>query len=313
MLRTNKRQSVVIDPARQAGNRRRAIANLRKRLKAAQGEILPIIDSIPVSVSINNSVVANKATYSWDVSPQRLGEIELLIRNIMNKWFQTQQVQKPPVWFFDSFINDAVIPATATSINNIDLIAQGVVSPAQLQGLTIETILGSQQHMTAISSLYTRAFNEMQGFSGDTATDLARVLTNTIIAGQSPRQAQKEIRKRFDAADSRAERIARTEINRSYNVARAKTAQTVRDRLGIKVILMHRSSLVATTRKNHAARHGRTYTIEEQNEWWDSGSNRINCLCSVSEVVVDEQGRIRSRGLQKKLEEQREQWFSHGA
>ena len=259
-LQTNKRQSVTVDPSKQAGNRRRAIGNLNKRLRMAMGQVKALVDSVPVRLSVQNSLKANRNTYIWEMSPDRQSQVDIRIRQIIDYWFQTQTPERPARWFFNTYIDDAVMPATADAVNNVKLLSQGMV------------------------------------------------LSESVMLGESARKAKSRITKRFNVASSRAERIARTEINRAYTVARTKAAQVVAKDLDITVNVIHRSSLMPTTRSWHASRHGRIYTPQEQDDWWAEGANRINCLCSVSEVVIGEDGKPRSRGLIDKLEKQRKAW-----
>jgi len=52
-------------------------------------------------------------------------------------------------------------------------------------------------------------------------------------------------------------------------------------------------------------------TPEEQSEWWDSGSNRLSCQCSVTDVLVDiETGEVLQTSLHKKAVEQGEEYFA---
>jgi len=307
-LQTNKRQSVTVDPSKQAGNRRRATENLNKRLRGAMGQVKALVDSIPVRLSVQNSLKANRNTYVWEMSPERQSQVDIRIRQIIDYWFQTQTPERPARWFFNTYIDNAVTPAVADSVNNIKLLSQGMVSTAQLDAVTVQSIFLQPQYRDVIGNIYGRVFNEMSGFSGDTATDLARVLSESVMLGESARKAKSRITKRFNVASSRAERIARTEINRAYTVARAKASQVVASNLDITVKLIHRSSLTLTTRFEHAQRHGKIYTVEEQNEWWSEGANRINCLCSINETVIGKDGKPRSRGLIEKLEKQRKAW-----
>ena len=307
-LQTNKRQSVTVDPSKQAGNRRRATENLNKRLRGAMAQVKALVDSIPVRLSVQNSLKANRNTYVWEMSPERQSQVDIRIRQIIDYWFQTQTPERPARWFFNTYIDDAVMPATADAVNNVKLLSQGMVSSAQLDAVTIQSIFLQAQYRDVIGNIYGRAFNEMSGFSGETATDLARVLSESVMLGESARKAKSRITKRFNVASSRAERIARTEINRAYTVARTKAAQVVAKDLDITVNVIHRSSLMPTTRSWHASRHGRIYTPQEQDDWWAEGANRINCLCSVSEVVIGKDGKPRSRGLIEKLEKQRKAW-----
>jgi len=307
-LQTNKRQSVIVDPTRQAGNRRRAIGDLNKRLRMAMGQVKALVDSIPVRLSVQNSLKANRNTYVWEMSAERQSQVDIRIRQIIDYWMQTQTPERPARWFFNTYIDNAVTPATADAVNNVKLLSQGMVSSAQLDAVTIQSIFLQPQYRDVIGNIYGRVFNEMSGFSGETATDLARVLSESVMLGESARKAKSRIAQRFSVASSRAERIARTEINRAYTVARTKTAQIVAKDLDITVNVIHRSSLMPTTRSWHASRHGKIYTPQEQDDWWSEGANRINCLCSIGEVVVGKDGKPRSRGLIEKLEKQRKAW-----
>lgn len=306
-LQANKRKTVIEDPTKQAGNRRRAMANIRKRLQGAKTQVLNLIDTIPISVQ--NSMVINRVKYTWDMSPERISQVDALIFEILNQWFDTTTDQMPNRWFFTQYTESAAQQGTADAINTIKNVSRGVVSVADLDMMSVQRIFQEPQYKRAITSLYGRAFNEMDGFAGETAADLARVLADNMFLGKSARAAKKEIANRFKVADHRAERIARTEINRAYTNARTETASIEAKRLGIDIRVLHRSSLMPTTRRGHAERHGKVYTIEDQNEWWSEGANRIQCLCSISEVVVNEQGEIKSYGAEERMAKQRETWL----
>lgn len=307
-LATNKRQSVTVDPTRQAGNRRRGIASLNLRLRAARRDVMDIINGIPVRLSVQNSITNNRETYIWEMSPERQSQVDIRIRDIVNEWFETQTPERPARWFFTPYMEAATQPATADAVNNVKLLSQGMVSTAQLDAVTVQSMFMDQQYRSIVQNIYGRAFNEMVGFTGETATDLARVLSESVMLGESARKAKSKIAKRFSVASSRAERIARTEINRAYTVTRTKTAEQVGKALGVEVRIVHRSSLMPSTRTWHAARHGKVFTPQEQDDWWAEGSNRINCLCSVNEVVLGKDGKPRSRGLIERLEKQRKSW-----
>lgn len=309
-LAVNKRRTVIEDPTRQAGNRRRALAAMRRRLAGAQDQIIDIIDGIPATIVASSALKVNRTTYEWQLSPERLNRVEALIRETIDAWFQTEGDQIPPRWFFQTYMEASTQPGAADAVNNLRLLSQGVADPTDLDRATVQAVFTSPQYQTVIQNIYGRAYNDMKGFSGETGADLARTLADAVLAGRSPRDTKKLIRDRFGVADSRAERIVRTEINRAYTISRTTAAQETAARLEVEMRVLHRSSLMPTTRRHHAERHGRVYEIQDQNDWWDEGANRINCLCSISEVVIDSEGNIRSRGLQERMEKQREAWLS---
>ena len=53
---------------------------------------------------------------------------------------------------------------------------------------------------------------------------------------------------------------------------------------------MHLSALSPTTRVTHAERHGWVGTVEQERAWFAEGANRINCKCSPSEMLLNEDG-----------------------
>lgn len=297
---TTSNASIIEDPTKQAGNRRRCMAEWRKRLAGAQSDVLALVGSVP-------AIVVNKKVYTWDVSGSRLETVDDRIREVIDFWFQTQTSDRPARNFFSTYTGEAARAASADSVNNTLLLSSQFLNSGQLSQLSVEQMFLSDYYRRRIELVYSRSFNEMKGFSGTTATDLARVLSQVVTDGDSPRRAQKLIRDRFNVADSRAERIARTEINRAYTVSRTEQADENAEELGITIMVMHRSSLIPDrTRAWHAARHGNLYTTEDQSLWWDGGSNRISCLCSISEVPLDEDGQPHDRGLIDRMKKQKE-------
>jgi SPP1 gp7 family putative phage head morphogenesis protein len=161
----------------------------------------------------------------------------------------------------------------------------------------LDSVLTSPEYTRRFEIIAARAFESMQGFAGQAANDLGRILGEGVALGQSPRTIARDIRKKFDQIQGyRALRIARTEVNQAFTEARYEESKDVRDRLGLEVVQMHVSALVDNTRPTHAARHGKLYTLEEQREWWSEGSNRIQCLCSTVEVVM-----VNGKPTQQKL------------
>jgi SPP1 gp7 family putative phage head morphogenesis protein len=283
------------------------MANIRNRLAGAKRQVLALIDTIPVLKQ--NHIDVNRSAYTWEMSPERISQVDALIFEIVNQWFDTSSDKMPSRWFFTQYTETAAQKGAADAVNNIVNVSRGIVSVADLDMMSVQRIFQEPQYKRAITSLYGRAFNEMDGFAGETAADLARVLADNMFLGKSARAAKKAIADRFKVADHRAERIARTEINRAYTNARTETATIEAERLGIDIRVLHRSSLMPTTRREHAKRHGNVYTIQEQNDWWAEDANRINCLCSIGEVVVGKDGKIRSYGAQERMEKQRETWL----
>ena len=69
---------------------------------------------------------------------------------------------------------------------------------------------------------------------------------------------------------------------------------------------------MATTRLSHAERHGKIYTRAEVAEFYSKRGAAINCRCSQSPVIVDENGDAFAKKLLIKMDQQKDRWeLSH--
>lgn len=182
---------------------------------------------------------------------------------------------------------------------------------AGLLGRSTEDVtmqLGGQAALRRASLAGARVFEQMEGFANETATDLGRVLFRAVQDGENPRETAKAIRQRFRVSKSRAERIARTEITGALRRGRWDEAREVQKTIRDEVRLIHYSALIpGRTRPSHAARHGKIVTIDDQAAWYAQDANGINCLCSSSEMVVDESGEpIFGKKLIERMKDQRD-------
>src|SRR5690606_17035686 len=154
-ITANAKQTVAQDPTQQAGVRRRAIAELRKRLKGAQTDVLALFDSIPT-----RTIQTNAVRYVYEVAPARVNSIDALIREIVNGWFATQTDRHPARWFFDPFIEQPARSATVESANRISMLSgQAGYSSAMLTQLEVSIVLMSEPYRRRIELLYGRVFN----------------------------------------------------------------------------------------------------------------------------------------------------------
>jgi SPP1 gp7 family putative phage head morphogenesis protein len=284
-FKTNKTDKIIptrreADPTGQAGNRRKAKADISSRIKQAREPVLALLDAIPV-----RSVTINKVAYEYDLSGSRLLQLQDEIQTIINNLLEINTPEKPARWFFDSYLQPSYSQGTAASAVRMRSLALSANIPVASQ-LDIQNILLSPAYMRRFELVSARSFKNMRGFAGDAAADLGRILGEGVALGKSPRTIGAEIRRKFEQVEGyRALRIARTEINTAFTKARAEQTKDARDRLGLEVKVMHLSALAPTTRSWHAARHGHIYTVEQQDEWWAKGTNRINCLCSTVEIL----------------------------
>lgn len=81
-------------------------------------------------------------------------------------------------------------------------------------------------------------------------------------------------------------------------------------RLGILHRFMHISALTPSTRTSHAERHGRLFTADEIKRWMAEDDNAIDCHCTFTLVLVDENGSPRITNISVRAAVARQKFFS---
>lgn len=255
------------NPVGQTSRIRKASRAIDARLGAVQRWLMAEIDAVPVTV-----VNAERYEYQIDLGNLRRITGELALRLAGDN---DDEVIRQVMAAYEE--------GTGQSVTNL-----GVISADYTRSIT--QVLTSQPYMRRVALIRARVFEEMQGFSGTMASDIARVLSEAVENGLSPYALRKSLAERFDISTARAERIARTEITGALRRARLDEAQDAQDRLGIPLGMLWKSALGATTRATHAARHGQVYTPQEVREFYAVNGNGINCRCTSFEVALKEDG-----------------------
>jgi len=284
------------NPIGQTARMARAKKATNKRLRRIEKQLLRELERIPVEVQ-NGRLLTNQF-YEYLISLDAL-------RAIIN--VLTQNLQDVGQDVLAEQVRQAYIEGTGKAVENLSRISDDYTR-------TITQVLSSRPWLRRAALAASRVFELMDGFSGDMAADLSRILFQAVQDGVSPRVVAKDIRDRFAISRRRAELIARTEITMSLRRGRYDEARDAEDKFGIRVALIHYSALIpGRTRQTHARRHGRIVTIEEQTEWYSRDGNFANCLCSSTEVTLDERGNpIQGQKLLGRLEEQRKAFMGAG-
>lgn len=268
----------------------RAFKQIRQALKSIEEGVIGRFERIPVTERVGN-VESREVTYEYLLDTFLLDDINSFIAEMINEYVMRAVSGEPIVI---GQVELAYEQAASGAVLNI---------AAQTEAFrrTVEQTLLSQPYRTRIALVRARVFEEMQGFTDQTRTDLGRTLADGMALGQSPRQIARSIRDRIGAAKSRAERIARTEINTAHRRAIIEEDQQVNDE-GIQTALLWFSALSPTTRANHARRHGRTYTRQEINDFYSRDANAINCKCSVRSIILGDNGSPLASALPERLQ-----------
>lgn len=187
-------------------------------------------------------------------------------------------------WFFEDYVKPGYDKGLAQQFANLS-----TQSPVYLAGrVSLGDIIRTPEYSRRMALLAAREFNEMEGLAASVKANLSRILAAGVARGQSPDQVAKDIKANLTIDQNRAKRIARTEIHNALIQAKLDETQEAQQRYGLRTMEMHISALSNTTRLDHAERSGKLYTVEQQREWWAQGANSINCKCSTTTVLVDD-------------------------
>lgn len=304
------------DPTGLGVARGRCLRAMRKLCDTSAVEVKAYIKRFLES----HQVITN---YEYEVYPDMLAiadrEIkDLIYRNLFGvedslwsvSWWMNQHLE----YAFEKGTQDSL--QTAKNISPADVVGPEI--SMELRAMEIESVMNMPEYRRRLNYAYGRTFNDMVGFSDETAEQASRVLGRAITSGQGYRAVAKELNKVFDDMKGyRALRIVRTEMNninaKAYTDNTKYLNENVYNKGQYEVAVMHLSALAENTRPTHAARHGHVYTPDEQQEWWDTGSNRINCQCSITDILRNKRtGEVLQTALHKKALEQGRKFLGLG-
>ena len=300
------------DPTGQASRRRKATRALDRRLNTSEGAIKILVRDVQ-STRRTVTPLTNQETvvYDYQITPAQLTQLEAHIRAILDMQLETEGNAPMPGWFWVDQIEPPYRQGTMEEVNRINqliaaAILAGVIVDPFVQQVPIEQVLQSREYNEAIRRLTVTNYGTIKSLSERTSSQVIQQINSGISAGNSPADISKAVSERFDVSHSNAKRIADTEINRAYNDAKLDGAKLIEKRTGQRTGVLHISALLPTTRDDHADRHGKSYTVEDQFKWWETGANRINCKCSTSTVLIDGKGDVVQTEDQATLQKERE-------
>jgi hypothetical protein len=280
----------VTNPVGGADRVRRVTNVLSEALGGVQDWLINRFEQIPVERMLVNSLYVNKYRYEYQIS---VVQLEMLVNDLL------VELGLLPNDYVVREVVGAYEQGTGLAVENLANISDDYTR-------TITQVLMSDPWQRRAALVGSRVFEEMKGFEGDTGRDLARVLRQAVQDGLNPRDVVDTIKERFGVSESRAKRIATTEISGALRRGRWDEAQDAESRLGIRVRMLWVSALRPTTRLWHASRHGQLYTIQEVREFYAVNANSIACYCTQIETLVDKDGKpVVTRAIDRLLKQKK--------
>ncbi|EJD6541365.1 minor capsid protein [Providencia rettgeri] len=298
-IRTAIRAGTKADPTAVDKLERGAMKAFAKRIKKVSQGYIQLLNRIPSEPVVNKK-------YQFDLDPNYLSIIlrdgELMVDEVLLQGGELNN------FFFNEYVSTAYERGTAQEYANL---AQQSTAYAATQQ-SVATILLSEPYQLRMALVRARVFEEMKGLSAQVKADMARILTDGIARGLNPREVARNLNEQSGIEIRRANRVARTEITTALRRARMDEADEASEVLNLETRQVHISALSPTTRPNHASRHGKIFTTDEQRDWWAVDGNSINCKCSTVTILTDKEGRPYNDTLLNKLKEEKEAMKERG-
>ncbi|HEM6857196.1 TPA: minor capsid protein [Providencia rettgeri] len=298
-IRTAIRAGTKADPTAVDKLERGAMKAFAKRIKKVSQGYIQLLNRIPSEPVVNKK-------YQFDLDPNYLSIIlrdgELMVDEVLLQGGEFNN------FFFNEYVSTAYERGTAQEYANL---AQQSTAYAATQQ-SVATILLSEPYQLRMALVRARVFEEMKGLSAQVKADMARILTDGIARGLNPREVARNLNEQSGIEIRRANRVARTEITTALRRARMDEADETSEFLNLETRQVHISALSPTTRPNHASRHGKIFTTDEQRDWWAVDGNSINCKCSTVTILTDKEGRPYNDTLLNKLKEEKEAMKERG-
>ncbi|MEX6631464.1 phage minor head protein [Providencia rettgeri] len=298
-IRTAIRAGTKADPTAVDKLERGAMKAFAKRIKKVSQGYMQLLNRIPSEPVVNKK-------YQFDLDPNYLSIIlrdgELMVDEVLLQGGEFNN------FFFNEYVSTAYERGTAQEYANL---AQQSTAYAATQQ-SVATILLSEPYQLRMALVRARVFEEMKGLSAQVKADMARILTDGIARGLNPREVARNLNEQSGIEIRRANRVARTEITTALRRARMDEADEASEVLNLETRQVHISALSPTTRPNHASRHGKIFTTDEQRDWWAVDGNSINCKCSTVTILTDKEGRPYNDTLLNKLKEEKEAMKERG-
>ena len=291
------------DPTGQGKRRKRAARVVINRLNKAERQIKALFRDIPRKRRTKSKIVNNTSTtiYDYDLSARDFDAMANNVQIIVSRELLESNGEQVTGWYWETQIEPSYRQGTFEEINVINHLKTGL----PIADVVPDHVVMLSAYRENIARQFSANFTTFKGLSDKTSQQVIRVIQEGVQSGLRPTAIGQQITERFDVARSSANRIARTEINKSYTDGKMETGQIIADQVGLRTGVIHISALTSTTRSDHARRHGNAYTREDQQQWWSEGANRIHCLCDVQTVLIDRSGNVVDTQFQEKIQVER--------
>lgn len=169
----------------------------------------------------------------------------------------------------------------------------------------LQSVFFSSEYITETGNAVVQSYGHWKGLSDETASRLSEIISSAVKNRTPKLEVIDQITALVGVTESKAKRIADTDIPMSVRDVKLQEAEQAAKDLQTEVKLLWSSALTPTTRAWHASRHGRTYTRAEVVAFYAVRGNKYNCKCSVTPIISDAD---MSPAIQQRMKAARVAW-----
>jgi SPP1 gp7 family putative phage head morphogenesis protein len=221
----------------------------------------------------------------YALTPEELAALNHALREAFDRWLEAVADGSYRTHWYAQFDAEAAQLGLAQTVANLT-----ALSPVYSASRDIGSALMSQGFQNRVAMAQIKSYEHWTGLSAGEKSALSQIIGRAVVDGKNPRAVVAEIQERMGVSRSRAEQYVQTDITDTLRMTRLDERDWAVENLGMSIGLLWKSALIPTTRPTHAIRNGRTYTSAEVRQFY-AGPERYRCHCSVTEVLLDEEGR----------------------
>lgn len=285
---------MTADPAKLGSKVTAAEKEVRRKIRRIKKHVDDWVAMVPKRERTVNKV------YTYDLDEQLYRRIVNDIGGVLDSEWLAGGVDE--IWLLREYVQPAYNQGIAQTVAALG--AQSVT--VKLSQQAAQAIMYEPAYLKRIGLVRARVFEEMQGFTDATRKDLAETLARSMGAGHGAKRVRDDIIRRIGVSESRAMRIARTEIATAHKQATLDETDDAAERYDLKTMMMQLSAFAATSRQTHMDRSGKLFTTDEVRQWLARDANGIQCLCSFIPVLVDSNGKPLSDTITRRAQQIRQ-------
>lgn len=284
-------------------------SEIQKRYKTIKQSVIEYIElslgyyakePTKTAIFIDNKLYVVNANVNYTVDGNQLARVLTRIQEIVDESLIDGSIER---FWAGKYVAEMYKIGTNRTFQNLS--TQSILYS---QATSLESLLFSDAYIRRIGLAYTATFNDWKGLANNLKSDLGSVLSSAVARGINPRETADIISKRIDVSYNRAKALAQTEQVGALRQATWDETKRTQEELGLKTGLLHMSALKLNSRATHVERHGKIYTVEQVEEWYEKNGNRFNCYCAQVAVLLNEKGEPYNQTSIEKLIQQAKEW-----